>query len=92
MQNRWYHKLNKYVVENLAVLNAIIFIIIIVISTVFGTVAAVSADDDFWFFGLVGGLCIGGGLAVVYCGLLSTILTAAKDLERIANALEQKTD
>tara|TARA_Y100000589_G_scaffold322275_1_gene354941 strand:- start:1987 stop:2349 length:363 start_codon:yes stop_codon:yes gene_type:complete len=85
----WYHIINRWLVENLAALNAFFFLLILIAVTIFVMdISDRSIPNGFARFLL--GVVAGTGTGIVYCGLFALVLTFCRDITRIATALEQQ--
>ena len=84
----WHDHLNRWLVTNLSAMNAWAFIIITIGCALIGGLAYNEFNPEYAAIGVVLGLSIGAAIGLVYCGLFAIVLTASKDLNRIARALE----
>ena len=88
-KRKWHEKVNAWIVVNLSALNAFMFLLILLACTVTGGIFGNNYDQVAvgFIFGAVTGFSIG----FVYCGLFAIVLTASKDLSRIATAQENQS-
>lgn len=77
-------------VTNLSALNAWAFLIITAVSALLGGSLYRQFNPDYVGIDVVLGLAIGAAIGLAYCGLFAIVLTASKDLNRIAQALEDR--
>ena len=87
----WHDNLNNWLVASLARLNACAFLLITTFCTLIGAIWIADYDESYLPLGIILGLTIGFGIGLVYCGLFAIVLTASKDLNRIACALEHNS-
>jgi hypothetical protein len=81
---KWHYKLNNWIVENLSIINACTFILIVVISAYAGGIIMYNQ-----WVGLLIGFTVGSIFGCLYCGLLSIILMSGKNLGHIASSLSK---
>ncbi len=87
----WHDNLNSWLVASLARLNACAFLLITTFCTLIGAAWIADYDESYLPLGIIVGFTIGLGIGLVYCGLFAIVLTATKDLNRIACALEHNS-
>ena len=88
------HRINRFLSQSIALLNAGLAVFLVLIATVgsMGTMSAAAAAADIPIFlgllaGAVLGLLIGGAVAVMVCGLLAVLINI-RDL--LAASLDQR--
>lgn len=86
----WHDHVNRWMVTNLSALNAWAFLIITAVSALIGGGLYNQFNPEYVGIGVVFGLAIGAAIGLAYCGLFAIVLTASKDLNRIAQALEDR--
>jgi hypothetical protein len=92
--SKWYHKLNRWLGDNLSALNAIIFLIFVIGGALGGVAVGLESSryggGELIAFGGIGGLLAGTVVGIMYCGIFALLLNATHDLTRIADAAEKR--
>ena len=85
--SNWYHIVNRWLVDNLAALNAIVFFLAILAFAI--SFASQGRGGQVLLFLIIGAIA-GALVGMIYCGLFAIILSYSKDISRIADALEKR--